>query len=122
MKPTAARRRDDALAFIIEQIARYGICPSYGEIGRHLELSVTRIRQLVQQLVDEGAVERVPGAKRQFRVRDMAASRDMLGQALQRLGWVQAPAMGALQGGINDRPAMSTPFELVADPDDPEAF
>ncbi len=91
-------RRDEVLAYIIDQIVRYGICPSYDEIGRHLAISRTRSRQLVQQLVAIGAIERLLGAKRGFRVVDMAISRNMLGDALQRLGWVQAPAMGILQG------------------------
>ncbi len=93
-----SNRNDEVLAYIIDQIVRYGICPSYDEIGRHLAISRTRSRQLVQQLVAIGAIERLLGAKRGFRVVDMAVSRNMLGVALERLGWVQAPAFGTLQG------------------------
>lgn len=52
--PTAAPRRIEALAYIIERIQRSGTSPSYGEIGRALRPTVvpSRARQLVDQLVE----------------------------------------------------------------------
>lgn len=89
-------RRACALAFIVEQIARYGISPSYAEIGRHLRVSQARAGQLVHQLVERGMIERAPGAHRGFRVVDMDDLRAMLGRALKRLGWTLVTPIGAV--------------------------
>jgi len=55
-----APRRIEALAYIVERIERTGTSPSYGEIGRGMRPHVTgsRVRQLVDQLVRIGVIER----------------------------------------------------------------
>lgn len=112
-----APRRDEVLAFIIAQIARYGIAPTFDEIGHHIGTSKSRARQLVGQLVDRGVIEHTPGTQRSFRVVDVAASRDMLRLTLQRLGWIQAAPLGALVADPIHAPIPRLPaLEYLPDP------
>jgi SOS-response transcriptional repressor LexA len=92
-------RRDEALAYIIETIARHGTAPTFDEIGRHLGTSKSRAREYVTQLTERGLVERTPGAQRNIRVVNVAQSRDLLVMALQRMGWITTAdqAAGATQ-------------------------
>jgi SOS-response transcriptional repressor LexA len=94
----APRRRDEALAIIIERIARDGVPPTIDQIGAAMRPAVcrARARELVDQLIAQGIIERRPG-QRGLRVRDVAASRALLDQAAVRLGWVVAEPMGVLQ-------------------------
>ncbi|WP_260597441.1 LexA family protein [Sphingomonas endolithica] len=111
-------RRDEALAFIVDRIAITGICPTLDEIAQELDVSKQRVRELVDQLVDAGAVERTVGSQRNLRVRNVVQCRSMLEVSLQRLGWTRFETIGELE------PARSTiclpmlaPFEHLPDVD-----
>jgi SOS-response transcriptional repressor LexA len=96
---TAAPRRIEALAYIIERIQRSGTSPSYGEIGRALRPPVvpSRARQLVDQLVEFGVIERPPASRRGIRIRDLQRCREMIDDALGRTGWHHSRALGDLE-------------------------
>ena len=116
--PAAPRRRDQALAFIVEQIARYGACPTLDEIGDALKVSKPRARELVDQLVRDGLIERRPGAQRNLRVRDLTHCRSVLEVALRNLGWQAAEPMGELQPPLtNVQLPMLPPFEHLPELD-----
>jgi DNA-binding MarR family transcriptional regulator len=93
----APPRRDQALAYIIERIARSGVSPTLEEIGLHLGVSRPRAGQLVDQLVERGLIERTIGTQRNLRVRDVTHARSLLEDALRRLGWSAAIPMGEMQ-------------------------
>ncbi|WP_373928672.1 hypothetical protein QTN93_00490 [Sphingomonas aerolata] len=94
--PEVVPRRDQALAFIIERIARSGTSPTFEEIGVRLNVSSTRAKELVAQLIERNLVEKTPGAQRSLRVRDVAGSRALLDETMRRLGWAVAQPMGSL--------------------------
>ncbi len=89
-------RRIEALAFIIERIQRSGTSPSYGEIGRALrpEVDKSRARQLVDQLVAIGVIERPPASRRGIRIRDLQRCRELIDEALGQKGWHHSRALG----------------------------
>ena len=93
----APRRRDEALAFIIDRLVKTGIAPSYDEIGRQLRVSKARARFLVEQLITEKVLEKTPGAQRALRVRDVVHARAIAGEFARRLGWIVAAPLGELQ-------------------------
>jgi SOS-response transcriptional repressor LexA len=97
--PTASPRRIEALAYIIERIQRSGTSPSYGEIGQALRPQVdkSRARQLVDQLVALGVIERPPASRRGIRIRDLHLCRQMIDDALGQKGWVHAKPLGHLE-------------------------
>ena len=97
--PTASPRRIEALAYIIERIQRTGTSPSYGEIGRALrpEVDKSRARQLVDQLVAIGVIERPPASRRGIRIRDLVRCRELIDEALGAKGWHHSKPLGALQ-------------------------
>lgn len=112
----APRRRDEALAYIIERISRGCACPSGPEIARALHVSDTRAKQLVAQLIREGVIEKTPGAQRSLRVRDVAAAREQLGTVLSRLGWTAAVPMGVLSSPFPQKQLpMLPPLEHLPD-------
>lgn len=82
------------------EIARGRGSPSMVEIARHLGVSSTRAKQLVDDLRRGGAIERTPGTQRAIRVCDVAQSRQQLADVLRALGWVAADAGGELRGAI----------------------
>ena len=84
------QKRDVALAFIVERIARDGLAPSLREIARELAVSVPRARELVDQLIECGQVARTAGAVRGLRVVNVAQSRLVLTDVLRRLGFHDA--------------------------------
>lgn len=92
-------RREEALAIIVERIARYGVSPTYDEIGDAMRPPVrrTRARQFVDQLVAIGTVERVPGSQRGIRVRDVERRRAIIETALGNGGWWHAAPLGPLE-------------------------
>lgn len=96
----APRQRDHALAFVIEQVARFGVAPSMAEIARQLGVSSSRAKQLVAQLVTAGAIERTPGAVRGLRVRDVAECRMHLADVLRRMGWIAADPLGEIRSVV----------------------
>jgi SOS-response transcriptional repressor LexA len=115
---TSQLRRDQALAFIVERIARSGTSPSFDEIGRALSVSSTRAKELVAQLIERGIIEKTPGAQRSLRVRDMGQSRSVLDEALRRLGWTVAEPMSPLSGALPHRQLPMLPaFEHFPDID-----
>ncbi|MBI0475386.1 hypothetical protein D9601_08485 [Sphingomonas sp. MA1305] len=111
-------RRYEALAYIIERIVQTGTSPSYDEIADQLGILKTRTRELVDQLIDEGLVERPLGKQRSFRVRDVSGSRNILVEVLNRLGWADAVPLGDLeQPRTHERLPMLPPFEHLPDVD-----
>ncbi|MGR6329227.1 LexA family protein [Sphingomonas sp. XXL09] len=107
----AIPRRYEALAYIIERIVQTGISPSYDEIADRLGVRKTRARELVDQLIAEGLVERPLGKQRSFRVRDVSGSRNILVEVLNRLGWTDAVPLGELeQPRTHERLSMLPPF------------
>lgn len=119
---SAPPRRNEALAFIIDRIARSGIAPSYAEIGRAMKPSVSRGRaqQYVDDLIGLGIIERDVGARRGIRIRDLVYCRAIVDRALQQHGWTIATPLGELE-----QPApctfgqipMAPPFEHLPDID-----
>jgi len=97
----APLRRDQALAYIIEHIVRHGFSPTYEEIGQALGgISGPRVRELVDQLIKLGAVSKTAGTQRNLRVNDLDASRHHLTEAMRRLRWAAADAMGDLRAPL----------------------
>ena len=94
-----APRREEALAYIVERIARSGTSPSYAEIGRAMRPPVnkTRARQYVDQLVGLRVLERDPGSQRGIRIRDLVRCRAMIEDALGLHGWWHSPPLGQLE-------------------------
>lgn len=93
------RRRDEALAFIVDRIVRTGTAPSYEEIGRGLRprVSKARAQELVGQLIAEGVIEKTPGAQRALRVRDVSRARAIVDSFARALGWTVATPLGELE-------------------------
>jgi len=103
---------------VVERIVRDGTSPSTPEIGRALKISDARVKQLVAQLIQEGALERTYGAHRGLRVRDMAQSRYELAEALRRLGWSTSEPMASLSSTFPNRQVpLLPPFEHLPDID-----
>ncbi len=98
-QPAPAPRREEALAFIVDRIARSGISPSYDEIGNAMTPRVgkTRARQLVNQLIGIGVIERDPGSQRGIRIRDVVRCRAMIEAALGMTGWWHSYPLGSMQ-------------------------
>lgn len=114
----AVPRRYEALAFIIERIVQSGTSPTFDEIADALGVRKTRARELVEQLIGEELVERVLGKQRSFRVRDVAQSRNLLVEVLNRLGWTDATPLGILeQPRTHERLPLLPPFEHLPDVD-----
>lgn len=113
----APRRRDEALAVIIEWIARDGVSPTEEEIGDAMRpiVSRARVRELIGQLVKIGIIEKRPGL-RGLRVRDMAQSRLMLVEAAKRLGWA-SPIVDLESPRPRGQLPMLPPFEHLPDVD-----
>ncbi len=100
----------------MEQIVRTGTCPSFDEIGDALGVKKSRSRELMDQLVREGLIDRVAGKKRSYRVRDVTRSRMLLGDVLNRLGWIDAQPLGDLRTPRpNEQLPMLPPFEHLPD-------
>lgn len=91
------RRRDEALAFVIDRLVRTGSSPTFEEIGGKLGVSKTRAQELVEQLIVNGVIEKVPGAQRALRVRDVTHARHLVDQFARSLGWAVASPLGALE-------------------------
>lgn len=103
---------------MVERIVRDGTSPTIPEIARALAISDTRAKQLVTQLVQEGALERTYGAHRGLRVCDMVRSRVEMGEALRRLGWsTPATINAAFPAFPNRQVPLLPPFEHLPDLD-----
>ena len=89
------RRRDEALAFIIDRLVKTGTSPSYEELGRQLGVSKVRAQELVRQLIADGVIEKTSGAQRALRVRDVVHARAIVVEFARSLGWTVAVPMGA---------------------------
>jgi hypothetical protein len=94
----APLRRDELLAFLVEQLARARGCPSYKEMGIAVGVSETRARQLVDQLVKIGIVGRTPGLQRNLVIRDVTHAREIVVEAFRRIGGMAAAPLGELIG------------------------
>lgn len=90
-------RRHQVLAFIMERLVRERVSPTAAEIARKFQFSEARAKQLIKQLIAEGAVARTPGAKRGLRVCDVSENRHQLQEMMRRLGWCTADPLGPLQ-------------------------
>ena len=113
---TAVPRRYEALAFIIERIVQTRMSPSYDEIADALQVRKTRARELVEQLIGEGLVQRQVGRQRSFVVRDLTRSRTILVEVLNRLGWADAVPLGGLAQPCNiEQLPILPPFEHLPD-------
>lgn len=113
----APPRRNEALAFIIQQIIRTGISPSSGEIARALNVSRTRAQQLVDQLVREKVLENTPGSPRSLRIQDLAQCRQIIVETLSRLGFTVAEPIGTVLPPLSPAQLpMLPPFEHLPDP------
>ncbi|RSU46327.1 hypothetical protein [Sphingomonas sp. S-NIH.Pt15_0812] len=82
----------------MERIERTGTSPSYGEIGRGMRPRIkgTRVRQLVDQLVARGLIQRDIGARRGIYIRDAHRCRVVIADALGRQGWCHAHPLSNL--------------------------
>lgn len=91
-------RRVEALAYIMERIETTGTAPSYGEIAAAMNPPIerTRVRQLVDQLVEHRLIDRPAASRRGIRIRDVARCRQIIGDALGRKGWCHAQPMGEM--------------------------
>jgi SOS-response transcriptional repressor LexA len=116
--PPAPARRDQVLAFIVDRIVRTGTSPTFDEIGLALQFSSSRAKQLVDQLVKRGVIEKTPGAQRNLRVRDVTQSRTIVAEALRGIGWIPSGPMAPLPGDLpNGQLPMLPPFEHFPDID-----
>lgn len=104
------RKKDVALAIIVDRIAQ-GRNATLQDIADALGVSKQRARQLVDQLVKSGQVERTPGAVRALRVPNVAASRAVLEDVLSRHGWIVAGPF------TNVQLPLFPPFEHLPDVD-----
>lgn len=79
-----APRRNEVLAILVDRIMRTRICPSYEEIGRAMipPVGKSRVQQLIDQLVKQGAITREPGSRRAVQLCDDASCRDALDGAM----------------------------------------
>lgn len=112
-------RREQLLALIIEGLARDGRSPSVRELARALGISCTRVRQLIDQLVREGRLERRAGAQRGLIVRDVVGGRDLLKNVLRRLGWADEQVIDGLGCPLEQLPRLGA-LEHLPDVDWPE--
>jgi SOS-response transcriptional repressor LexA len=104
----APLRRDEALAFIIEHIVRHGFSPTLEEIAQALGgISTARVKELIAQLVKLKAVSKTPGTQRNLRVNDLTACRHHLTEAMRRLRWSAAEAMGDLEAPLPRVPTIA---------------
>ena len=124
----APPRRVEALAYIVDRIARSGTSPSYDEIGQAMRPMVgkTRARELVDELIALRVLDRTVGSQRGIRIRDLDRCRSMIEGALGSRGWWHARPLGPLESPpsvlpctIEQLPIMP-PFEHLPDPHGPE--
>ena len=112
----AVPRRYEALAFIMQRIVADGCSPSFDEIADELGVGKTRARGLVDELIAEEILDRPVGRQRSFRIRDVARSRNLLVEVLNRLGWADAIPLGSLeQPCSNEQLPILPPFEHLPD-------
>lgn len=112
----AVPRRFEALAFIMQRIVADGCSPSFDEIAIELRVGKTRARELVDELIADGIIDRPIGRQRSFRIRDVTHSRTLLVEVLNRLGWADAVPLGPLeQPCSNEQLPILPPFEHLPD-------
>lgn len=115
---TAAPRRVEVLAIIVESIARFGTCPSYDEIGRSMvpPIGKTRVAQHVDGLVEWKCIDRGAGAQRGIRIRDLNLCRSLIEAMLGHQGWWHARPLGVLESPgtcTTDQLPLVPPFEQL---------
>ena len=115
---SAPPRRYEALAYILERMSRGEGCPSYVEIRLKLGISDTRVKQFVRQLIAEGVLAKIPGAKRALTIRDITRARSLVVDAIQARGNAVAQPLGPLVGGFpNGQLPVLPAFEHIPDVD-----
>lgn len=84
-----APRRVQVLAIIVENIARYGVCPCYDEIGRAMvpQISKTRVKQHVDALVRLKCIDHPLAAQRGIRIRDLNRCRQLIEARIGQPHW-----------------------------------
>lgn len=92
----AAPRRVQVLAIIVENIVRFGVCPCYDEIGRAMvpRISISRVKQHVDALVQLKCIDRAIAAQRGIRIRDLDQCRRMIEAWLGPQEWLHARLFG----------------------------
>lgn len=112
------RRRDEALAYIVQRISQSGVSPSSGEIARAMAISRQRAQQLTDELVRAGVLEKTPGSPRSLRVRDLVRCRHIITESLRSIGLTVAEPLGELLQPLSpDKLPILPPFEHLPDPD-----
>lgn len=91
-------RREEVLAFVLEQLAQGRPCPTFKEIGEAVGVKETRARQLVDQLIKLGIIGRTTGLQRNLVVRDVTLAREIVVQVLRRIGAMAAAPLGEFFG------------------------
>ena len=81
-RPT--RRQAEFLTFIRVFTDRWGVPPSFEEIGRHFRVTAPSVNSMVKTLAARGFITRIPGAARTLRVVVPEAA---LGERRDGLGW-----------------------------------
>lgn len=107
-------RRDEVLAFLIDRLVKTGSSPTFEEIAKELGFSRTRAQELVEQLIARGVIEKVPGAQRALRVRDVAHARHLVDQFARGLGWAVAAPLGALEQPTVPVPPKPMPSQTLS--------
>lgn len=102
-------RREEVLAFIIQCLVKDRVSPTLREIALAVGVEKTRARELVNQLVGIGIVQKTPGAQRNLRIRDVSLARELILQDLNELGVTTAAPMADLQ---HPRPNVHLPKVL----------
>lgn len=91
-------RREQVLAFVLEQLAQGRPCPTFKEIGEAVGVKETRARQLVEQLIELKIIGRTTGLQRNLMVIDVTLARDIVVQVFRRIGGMAAAPLGELVG------------------------
>ncbi len=91
-------RREEVLAFVLEQLAQGRPCPTFKEIGDAVGVKETRARQLVDQLIRLKIIGRTTGLQRNLMVIDVTLARDIVVQVFRRIGGMAAAPLGELVG------------------------
>ena len=113
----AAPRRYEALAYLLDRLARGEACPSYKDFARRLRCSDTFAKKLIGQLVREGLVAKTPGAQRALHIVDVGRARTLVVTHLHALGSSVAQASGPMLWGFpHGHLPLFPPFEHLPDP------
>jgi len=113
---TKGRRRDEALAFIVEQLVRTHSAPTLDDIATRLKVSKSRSQELVAELIAKRIVGRRPGSHTLYII-DMTRCRHLFVEAYRQAGGWSADAMGQLLPPTNVQLPVLPPFRHLPDVD-----